>query len=583
MIFYPRLKGQSSTRQVIDTFKGYNHNLRIGSGEFYEMKNLTSDDYPVLSVRKRRGLLDQSPYGCKGMYYVPGTGVFYVTLTEGQDVLYLKDCAGNIKYITDLQNTHDKKFALIGTYLVIAPDMAVVDIERLTSWKLGETWTVNNGDVDIQMCDSEGNIYENVIYDSVPPSAAGYHQLWMCTAAGDRGLRQYEPLTSQWVSIATTYLRINGLGDHRFEAGDGIRISGLSGAATHLNGSYVIQLISHGYIVIPGLIDRHFFQNCEESPITIEIEVPRLDFILECGNRLWGCKKDANEIYACKLGDMRNWNCFQGLSTDSWVGSVGTPGDFTGAAVQNGCPVFYKENCKHKVWPSATGAHQITSVDCEGVKMDCDNSVAVLDGTVFYKSPLGICADDGGGIIRIGEKLGDTLRYNYAFGAIFDGKYYLSVLDREKRHLLVYDIGKRLWHMEDAQSGKYLVSGDGSLYTISSNGLVDLTGNTGTPEEKVSWMAETGDLGLELPEQKYISRLTLRLMLEPGATLEVYAQYDREEVWVKLGQVYGTDLRSFSLPVRPRRCDQLRLKLQGTGMCKLYSITKTLEKGSELP
>ena len=52
---------------------------------------------------------------------------------------------------------------------------------------------------------------------------------------------------------------------------------------------------------------------------------------------------------------------------------------------------------------------------------------------------------------------------------------------------------------------------------------------------------------------------------------------------VKLGQVYGTELRSFSLPVRPRRCDQLRLKLQGTGMCKLYSITKTLEKGSELP
>lgn len=101
-------------------------------------------------------------------------------------------------------------------------------------------------------------------------------------------------------------------------------------------------------------------------------------------------------------------------------------------------------------------------------------------------------------------------------------------------------------------------------------------------EEDVSWMAVTGDLGLELPEQKYISRLTLRLSLDPGATLEVYAQYDREQTWVKLGQVYGTDLRSFSLPVRPRRCDQLRLKLQGTGMCKLYSITKTLEKGSEL-
>ena len=113
--------------------------------------------------------------------------------------------------------------------------------------------------------------------------------------------------------------------------------------------------------------------------------------------------------------------------------------------------------------------------------------------------------------------------------------------------------------------------------------MYDLTGNTGTPEEAVSWMAVTGDLGLELPEQKYISRLTLRLCLEPGASLEIFAQYDREQTWVKLGKVYGTELKSFSLPVRPRRCDQLRLKLQGKGMCKLYSITETLEKGSELP
>ena len=120
------------------------------------------------------------------------------------------------------------------------------------------------------------------------------------------------------------------------------------------------------------------------------------------------------------------------------------------------------------------------------------------------------------------------------------------------------------------------------MYSVSNQKLLDLTGRTGTPEEVVSWMAVTGDLGLELPEQKYITRLTLRLCLEPGATMEIYAQYDREPAWVKLGQVYGTDLRSFSLPVRPRRCDQLRLKLQGTGMCKLYSITKTLEKGSEL-
>ena len=586
MIKYPYLKKQPSTRQVIDTFKGYNHNLRIGSGEFYEMENLTSDEYPVLSPRRRSGILNQSLSGCEGMYYVPGTGLFYIVTQGGKATLYLLAGDGKITYIRDLPHSDQRKFALIGTELVIAPDMIVVDIKRLSNYQLGETWVVNTGTVSIQMCDAEGHVYENITYAPTPPASPGYHQIWLCNALGDISLRQYEPSSSEWVSVASTYVKISGLGDHRFETGDGVEISGLSGGRTDiasLCGSHVIHKAGHGDIVITGVIlQEHVPQDCTQNAITIEQKVPNLDFLVEAGNRLWGCKRNTNEIYACKLGDIKNWNCFQGLSTDSWVGSVGTPGEFTGAAVQNGYPVFYKETYKHKVWPSATGAHQITSVVCEGVQEGSDHSIAVLDGTVFYKSPFGICADSGGGVTNIGGKLGDA-HYGYAYGAIHDGKYYVSMLNAAKRRLFVYDIAKRVWHVEDRPSNKYFASGGSSLYSISNNGLLDLTGNTGTPEERVSWMAVTGDLGLELPEQKYISRLTLRLCLEPGATLEVYVQYDREQTWVKLGQVYGTDLRSFSLPVRPRRCDQLRLKLQGTGMCKLYSITKTLEKGSELP
>ena len=47
-----------SSREMIDVFRGYNHNLRIGEGEFYDMKNLTSADYPVLSPRPKRGIFE---------------------------------------------------------------------------------------------------------------------------------------------------------------------------------------------------------------------------------------------------------------------------------------------------------------------------------------------------------------------------------------------------------------------------------------------------------------------------------------------------------------------------------------------
>lgn len=584
MISYPKLKTKVPYRQKLDKFRGYNHNLRIGSGEFYEMENLTSDDYPVLSTRKKRGKLNQSLHSCSGMYYVPGTGLFYTTIEDNGLALYLMGESGETTRITTL-NPSVKKFALMGSELIIAPDMKAVSIENLQCWNLGKTWRVDTGTVSIQMCNAEGYVYENIIYAPSPPVSPNHQQLWLCNAIGNIALKQYDSSTAEWVDIASTYVKISGLGDHPFQTGDGVEISGLSGGRqdiSRLCGSNVVQYLGHGDIVITGVIwEECLPHDCTENPLTIERKVPELDFIVESGNRLWGCKNDTNEIYACKLGDSKNWNCFQGLSTDSWVGNVGTPGEFTGAAVQNGYPVFYKENCKHKVWPSSTGAHQITSVICNGVEEGSADSIAVLDGTVFYKSPIGVCADDGGGVTRIGESLGDA-SYGYACGAIYDGKYYLNMLERWERHLFVYDIAKRMWHVEDGPFARYIAAGNGSLYSASATNILDLTGNTGTLEEDVSWFAVTGDLGLELPEQKYISRLTLRLSLDPGATLEVYAQYDREQTWVKLGQVYGTDLRSFSLPVRPRRCDQLRLKLQGTGMCKLYSITKTLEKGSEL-
>lgn len=592
MIPYPKLKASASYRQVLDRFKGYNRNLRIGSGEFSQMENLTSDDYPVLSVRKQRGFLSnvlQDGGTATGALYVPGAGLF-ITVDQqdpqSQDdprvfgsLHLLGEDGENRMVVWDLMTGH-KSLALMGKRLIIAPDMKWVDIDSLTTGSLEETWVVNQGKVDVCLCDKDGNVYQNVTTSAEPPANPGYHQLWLCTAVGSVGLNQYEPATSQWVSIASTYVKMTGLGDHRFSEGDSVEISGLTGLATALNGTAVIQYVGHGEIRIPGILTGIYMQGCSENPVTLERKVPSLDFLVECGNRLWGCKADTNEIYGCKLGDPFNWNCFQGLSTDSWVGNVGTPGEFTGGAVQNGYPVFYKENCKHKVWPSATGAHQITTTNCDGVGKGSQGSVAVWDGTVFYKSPFGVFADDGGGSVEIGQALGNV-RYHNGMGAIHDRKYYLSVEDNTgKRVLFVYDIARKMWHRETGINGTLCSAGD-SL--IGAHGDIwDLTGNTGTPEPEVSWMAVTGDLGLELPEQKYITRLTLRLSLDPGATLEVYAQYDREQTWVKLGQVYGTDLRSFSLPVRPRRCDQLRLKLQGKGMCKIYSITKTLGKGSEL-
>ena len=83
---YPILTESAENRQTIDVFGGYNHNLRINENEFYDMENLTSDVYPVLSPRKARGLYwdgadvqgmtakDSLCFTAGGKFYVNGYG-----------------------------------------------------------------------------------------------------------------------------------------------------------------------------------------------------------------------------------------------------------------------------------------------------------------------------------------------------------------------------------------------------------------------------------------------------------------------------------------------------------------------------
>jgi hypothetical protein len=51
------LAGGASQKILTDTFAGYNHNLKIGNGEFYDTKNLSTENFPMLSNRHKRGVL----------------------------------------------------------------------------------------------------------------------------------------------------------------------------------------------------------------------------------------------------------------------------------------------------------------------------------------------------------------------------------------------------------------------------------------------------------------------------------------------------------------------------------------------
>ena len=182
---------------------------------------------------------------------------------------------------------------------------------------------------------------------SAPESPAG-GDWWLDTSGGQAALRQYDSQLALWTAATSTYVKLAApnLGKG-FSLYDGVTLSGCTGALAGLNGSHVLQAVGDHFAVIPGLLGAPE-ASCEGA-VTLERRAPDMDFVTECDNRLWGCKyglvdgKAVNEIYASKLGDFKNWRCYQGLSTDSYAAGRGADGPFTAAATHLGHPLFFRE------------------------------------------------------------------------------------------------------------------------------------------------------------------------------------------------------------------------------------------------
>ena len=577
---YPKLRAMETSRQMVDVFKGYNHNLRISDGELFDMKNMTSDCYPVLSPRKSRGeyasaINPQGMIAKDSLCYVDGTKF---VINEYPVEMGLSD--------------EPKQLISMGAYVIIMPDKKWINTLNTTQFgNIEATWE-STGDVTFTLCTISGEAYDAEASPTEPKEPKNM-QMWIDTSSTPHALKQYSTTSASWVSVATTYVKISATGIGKaFEQYDGVTIFGVASESLQdLNASMVIWDKGDDYIVVVGMLDEVTTQTAAEGKITVSRTMPTMDYVTESDNRLWGCKygmtddgQVVNEIYASKLGDFKNWNCFMGLSTDSYAVGVGSDGPFTGAVTHLGYPLFFKENCVHKVYGKYPANFQIQDTACRGVQKGCHRSLAIVNETLFYKARSGICAYDGSLPTEVSYALG-TVVYSEAVGGSHGNKYYVSMADTAGlAHLFVYDTAKGMWHKEDNLRASAFCSCRGELYAIDADSkkILTMLGSGEKDQEAVSWMVETGEIGISSPDMKYISRLTVRMLLDIGAEVNIYARYDFSDEWEHLFVTTGTSLRSFSIPIRPKRCDHMRLRVEGEGMAKIYSITKTVEQGSDI-
>ena len=150
-------------------------------------------------------------------------------------------------------------------------------------------------------------------------------------------------------------------------------------------------------------------------------------------------------------------------------------------------------------------------------------------------------------------------------------------------HLFAYDTKRAMWHREDSRIVVQFAACKGDLYAMDGMGVLWTAGGTeGTEEPELQWSATSGVIGYTNAENKYVSRFNIRMQMPRGSSMDVYLQYDSDGIWHHHGHIRGKGIYSFVLPIRPRRCDHFLLRVEGKGECKIYSIAKILEIGSDM-
>lgn len=496
------------------------------SGEFSEMRNLSSRNYPCLSPRPPRGIFAEGLSGASAFTIVGSTGKAAYILNN--EIYYDGVSRGSL----DTAFAESKRQLLeFQDRLLIWPDKSYYDISENSLGTLYAAVSLAGLSFAASVEDSELN--DSVKYSSISSSA---------------------PITA-------------------FNTGDAVTTTGCGAEQNKITAP-----IDH--ISIDGktlyFAENSFADAAESGSVTISRNIPDMEHVCVADNRVWGCR--GNSIYGSKLGSADNWNYFTlspggaPSSVSSYALSFSTPGEFTGCHSYGAYLAFFKENCIHKLLGTKPSNYQRSDIICPGLGLESgsEKSMAYLAGELCYKSRLGIVAFAGGVPTIISAGLGE--RWQNAAAASDGRRYYVSMQGEGGYSLLCYDSFFRLWHREDELQLTDFARSSGKLYMLSADGTVYINEDEGSGE-LVAWSGTLGGLTELSAEKKIHSRLRLRVELTAASTLKLEYRADNND-WITAYSGGGAEKQSFAVSIAPTRCDSFSLRLSGTGDCKIYQIDR---------
>ena len=556
-------------------FMGLNRKPVFEEGEMSDMYNLTSENYPLLTPRKSRGRLEL-PEGLVPLRIMTRYGRLALIARDENSIVNFYYDGDKVASVTGLSDS--TRMVAINNKICFFPQKTYLVINTT-----GPTYSIGEF----------GSLEASVTLSS---SAA--------------------------ITISNEDVRID-VNKGLFKYDDAINISGLlaytpqGGSATtmQINVSCAVEDVVGGETADTLVLPREtFIELTGEGATNVSLvaastigrTMPSLDMVIEWNNRLWGASIADNTIYACKLGDPTNWQYFQGTGLDSYYAQQGTDGIWTGCAAYSSHIIFFKQNSMTRIYGSSPASFQLANTQCFGCREGSRDSVAVINDKVFYNSVIGIMCYDGGTPYCISDKLQKT--WKTVVGGQDGNKYYASTKAGNTWELMVLDIDKAVWHMEDntrfvstctldnqmyfiTQDTESLKCGDSVIVSkkephyvgegAAHDGKVGIVNATSIdPDDKdISWRAVFGPFDEYMENRKIYSRLLLRLVRKADSEVSVYISINEGD-WELVQHFEPTKTGGDYIPIIPRRCDRYSVKIEGRGKCSIKSLTRNVRMGT---
>lgn len=633
------------------TFGGIDLREAAVDGAIYDMTNMSGEHYPLLSPRKARRILKKlnkpnGVFASNGLIWVDGNELWRVAEmpTEIEALTGSGKILNNGTVVLDVDNESvfkemlqiaDRRKEVENAYLKLTYKEAglpmdfyteIADLEVLFDRKYVNVYAsgsespimkISEGECRLYRADSVGAKEGTVLYVSLKLTFPRKGEVLVGTvedsekrfaAMGSRvvifpdkkyldvSTGEFGKLEATWSGIASikdgTYgaspavlnTIVSTATEFPFNAGDAVSIKITVSGGSVNDGVFIIRSVSADKKSLT-FYENTFKEAADNVSMTISRSVPDLEHMCIAGGRLWGCA--GGDIFASKLGDIFNFNCFDGISTDSWSVTVPTVGSFTGCATHNGAPIFFKENTIYKVYGTLPSEFQL--LDCEGLGIDENSARSAVNvgSALFYVSREGIAGYTGSYPSLVTDALG-TRKISHGVAGSDGVRYYLSCRDDDRRSLYVFDTTKGLWHREDSTDAVgfaaegdclYMLSRDGILYAVRYGVDIEIDSEEETVYSECIFAPYTsaGDTDL-----KTLRRITVRgeIFERDSDVFELFVKYDglsefaKDEGWMSVAYAAPSSRRSFSFSFVPRRCDSFSIKVKGRGEWRIHTITR---------